>query len=86
LAKIAEDEARHAALASAISRWARGRLDARARARLDRARHRALRDLDRDLATEVPNSIVHGAGIPTAAQARALLDSLKGSSVPTRPD
>ncbi len=76
LGRIAHDEARHAALAWAVKRWARERLDAPAIARLARARRRAVRALERELGARVPHDVVRDAGVPTAAQARALLAAI----------
>ncbi len=74
-AGIARDEARHAALAWAVDRWARTRLDPDACARVDAAREAAARELGSgaDLSSAV-------LGLPDGPQARGLyaraLDSL----------
>ncbi|MDI3282419.1 hypothetical protein [Polyangium sp. 15x6] len=73
MAQIADDEARHAALAYAIDAWARRRLGPAARARVEAARQKAarallaprVRDAGRDEALEV-------LGLPDAAEAEAL--------------
>ncbi len=76
MASVAPDEARHAALAWSIARWARARLDAPARARVDEARRAAIAELRAELAAEPSLVVAARAGVPSAAQARSLLDSL----------
>jgi hypothetical protein len=69
--RIAADEARHAALAWAVARWAEARLDPGARARVWRARDRAVRALR----ARVPASRVDAAvGIPDPARRAALVE------------
>lgn len=67
-AAIARDEARHAALAWAVDRWVRTRLDDSACARIDAAREAALREL----ATETPGIPAEALGLPEGPQARGL--------------
>lgn len=74
--RIAADETRHAALAWAIDRWMDGRLDATARARVERSRRAAVRTLLRDLAAELPADVRRTAGLPSARQARALASAV----------
>ena len=67
-AAIAEDEARHAALAWEIDRWARTHLDRDACARIDASRQDAIRALFRE-----PDASAHALlGIPTGIDARGL--------------
>ncbi len=73
---IARDERRHAALAIAVASWIEPRLDDRARRRLDRAKQRAVSSLQEEVAREVDPSLVHTAGLPTAAVATKLHDAL----------
>jgi hypothetical protein len=75
-ARVAEDEERHAALSWALARWLEPRLDPRARARVQRARARALSALREELAREPEASLVALAGVPVASQAQALLEAL----------
>lgn len=73
---IAFDETRHAALARAISRWARAKLSRAANARLDRAREAALDALVRQLgAPSAPIASI--AGVPDLATQRALLAAMR---------
>lgn len=69
LARIAEDETRHAALSWAVARWADERLDSAARRRVASARARALRALRRAPPASACDLAL---GSPTAAE-RALL-------------
>jgi hypothetical protein len=77
LERIAHDETRHAAIAWQVAAWTRTRLDARARARVERARQKALRELRAEIAAEPPADVVRTAGVPTAAQAACLLEALE---------
>lgn len=72
-ARIAADEARHAALSWAVARWIDGRLDAPARARVARARARAVRALQR--ATLAPSSGA-AVGLPGPRDHAALLSGM----------
>lgn len=58
-ARIAADETRHAALSWEVARWADGRLDPRARARVTAARTRALRALEATLRSRSSRSSTH---------------------------
>jgi hypothetical protein len=75
-ARIAIDETRHAALAWAIARWAETRLDARARARVGRARTAALRELHRALWVPCSERVMRAAGLPPPQVANVLLASM----------
>ncbi|MFO0669514.1 MAG: ferritin-like domain-containing protein [Polyangiaceae bacterium] len=74
LARIAEDELRHAALAWAIARWAEPQLDDVTRARVDRARRDAARALAASPAIHLPSD--PGVGLPSAAEQRSLARAL----------
>ena len=74
--RIALDETRHAALAWAIARWADGRLGARARARVARARGQAVRDLITEVSRSTDRIVSRAAGLPTPAQAQRLLTTM----------
>jgi hypothetical protein len=70
-ARIAADEARHAALSWAVAQWLEGRLDARARARVEAARARAVRSLGRSGAA----IRVDGVGFPGRALRAAIAEA-----------
>jgi rubrerythrin len=74
-ARIARDEARHASLAWALAAWLEPQLDARSRARVARARSRAIARLAREQ-RDPPPSLVREAGLPTASESRALLGAM----------
>lgn len=74
--RIARDEARHAELAHDIDRWVQPKLTADERARIATARAAALEELRAAIAIEPSSSVVRVAGMPTAAEARILLDGL----------
>ena len=78
--RIAPDEARHAALAWDIDAWARRRLDPLARARVDRARAGAVRELFAELARPAEEALTQAVGLPRREVAehlaRRLLETL----------
>ncbi|MBX3191883.1 MAG: ferritin-like domain-containing protein [Labilithrix sp.] len=76
LARIALDEARHAELAHDVARFLDRKLTPAERARIDRARRDALADLRSEL-HDPPRDLVDTAGLPSRAQALALLDGLE---------
>jgi hypothetical protein len=72
---IARDEARHAELAWQIDRWAASRLTAAARARVHRARRRAIHDL---ATREVVDSTwASEMGLPSAQHHRQMIAALE---------
>ncbi|MGO9711599.1 MAG: ferritin-like domain-containing protein [Polyangiaceae bacterium] len=75
-ARIAVDEAKHAALSWALARWIEPRLDAAGKRRVARSRARALRALRTSVAIEPLLDLVRSAGLPPSAKARALLDAM----------
>jgi hypothetical protein len=75
-AKIAADEARHAALSWAVARWAEDRLDDRARARVARARARAIERLRKDARRRSSSPVDLVLGAPSRAQRIALVEGL----------
>ena len=81
MAVIADDETRHAALSWALHAWVAARLDAGARAALDRAMQAAVRALRQELAGDVGADLVATAGLPTREQQASLLDALTDSFV-----
>jgi hypothetical protein len=72
LARIAEDETRHAALAWAVARWAEARLDGAARARVAAGRAAAVRELAREI-RPVPSVVAELVGLPSAALQRGMV-------------
>ena len=76
LHRIASDETRHAAVAWAIAAWADARLDVTERKRIARARNRAVRALRSEIAREPSATLVAQAGLPRAADALRMLDTL----------
>ncbi|MDB4998572.1 MAG: putative lipoprotein, partial [Myxococcaceae bacterium] len=76
LRRIARDEARHAELAHDIDRWVQPKLFADERALIAAVRAEALADLRAASAFEPDESVARIAGVPTAAEARILLDGL----------
>jgi hypothetical protein len=81
MASIAADETCHAALAWAVARRAEARLDALARARVQRAARDGAHDLEREVSRPPAEPLVREAGLPPARVARALVrvhDRLRG--------
>jgi hypothetical protein len=74
---IARDETRHAALSWAILRWAAPRLDAEAHAEMSAKCQAAIEALHRETEVHVPDELKARAGLPDAAQQRALLAALE---------
>jgi hypothetical protein len=77
MARIAADETRHAALAWAIAAWVEPRLDARSRRAVVAARRAALRTLRRETRVPTPPELAVQAGLPSAACAGALFETLR---------
>jgi len=78
-AQIAEDELRHARLAWQVAAWADRRLSRSARARVRVARKDAVETLRAELESEPGAELVEVAGIPSATQARALVEHVQRS-------
>jgi hypothetical protein len=76
MASIAPDEARHAALSWQIDAWARERLPAAARRRVEAARAEAAAELVRDAAVDAPADVRAAAGLPQGDTGRALASAL----------
>lgn len=74
--RIAADETRHAGLAWAVHAWSLGRLEAKARARVDRAMHAAVKTLSSDLDAADP-SLSRQVGLPGACDAHRFVNSLR---------
>lgn len=75
--QIADDEARHAALSWRMHAWFAPRLDDRERADVAAARDRAIAELEDDAWVRTPPALVRAAGLPDAAEKRALLGALR---------
>jgi hypothetical protein len=76
MARIAEDETRHAELSWAIDRWARERLSDAEREALSAARQRAVATLREEVAVPLDAALVTEAGMPAPEVAAALVDTL----------
>lgn len=76
---IAEDELRHAALAFRVAAFALPRLDARARARVARARLVAVLELEALLDGPTEPALVRHLGLPDPRAARTLFAALRGT-------
>ncbi len=74
---IAEDEARHAALAWRVSRWAMPRLSAHAKDRLRFQVRMAVKKLENAVTLPVNPALVRELGLPTPAFAQALVAGLQ---------
>jgi hypothetical protein len=77
MAEIARDEVKHAALAWAVARWARAKLDRADNARVERERRAAFDELAASVLREPPQALVREAGLPRAAHAAALVEELQ---------
>ncbi len=77
LARIAEDETRHAALSWSFDAWARARMNASARRDLDRERARSWDRLEVELTAEHHARVHAEAGMPGPDEARALYRGLR---------
>ena len=69
---IAQDEVLHAELAWAVAHWLDGRLDSSARARVQRARARAVETLVRTASGADDPELIAQLGLPTPSEARAI--------------
>ncbi len=79
LARIADDETRHAELSWEVARWATPRLPRIARLRVADARSKAFDQLDREAFSAVPPSLVTVAGLPSPAIARHLVQEVRAA-------
>jgi hypothetical protein len=79
MARIAEDETRHAELSWAIDRWAHARLSEAERAALREARRAAVAALRAEVAAPLNADLVTEAGMPPPEVAASLLASLEQS-------
>jgi hypothetical protein len=70
---IAADETRHAALSWRVARFLENQLDARQRARVERARVKATRELLDSAMHEPAREIAGAVGLPSSAEAKRLL-------------
>jgi hypothetical protein len=76
---IAREEARHARLSWAVAEWLEEQLDDGARGRVRAARDRAAEDLMRETAVEPDAALARRMGVPTAVEARAMVQSLRAA-------
>jgi hypothetical protein len=74
MARIAEDETRHAELSWDIAAWADSRLSPAEREAVRRARRAAVEMLRDELARPVDPALVEVAGLPEARSALAMLE------------
>ncbi len=74
--RIAADETRHAAVSMAVEAFLAKKLDTRARARIERARQRAVDELRAAVVHTPHPDLVSLAGVPSTAQSQRLLDAL----------
>ncbi len=77
--RVANDEARHAALSWRMDAWITPQLSDADRAALTDARARAIEDLEADAALRTHPELVRVAGLPDASAKRALLDALRAA-------
>jgi hypothetical protein len=84
MGRISRDEVRHAELSWAVAEWLETRLSAEERAQVHEARTRAADALFAELATEPDGDLARRLGLPSAVEARAILDRLRASLWSTR--
>ncbi|QRK08132.1 ferritin-like domain-containing protein [Archangium violaceum] len=77
MARIAEDETRHAELSWAIDRWAREQLPTAEREALREAQREAIAMLREEVASPLDAALVTEAGMPAPEVAASLVDSLE---------
>ena len=77
MAVIARDEARHAALSWDLAAWLDARLDAPARALVQRERQQAVATLARELQAPVPEPLQATLGLPSAYEAQRIVQTLQ---------
>jgi hypothetical protein len=77
MTRVADDETKHAALSMEAARFYDRKLDARARARVSSAKRRAIRELYEAARHAPHDELVAVAGLPSASQARRLVDALQ---------
>ncbi|MEO7111054.1 MAG: ferritin-like domain-containing protein [Polyangiaceae bacterium] len=73
---IAVDETKHAQLAWNVAAWAEKRLDAKSRKRVNAAKTKAIRDLEKEITIDADPDLIARAGLPSAAEQRRLLAAL----------
>jgi hypothetical protein len=74
MARVADDELRHAELAWDIDDWAQTMLTQEARCRVRAAQRAALAELERDFGNRFNDEIVRVAGLPDGPRAVAMFD------------
>jgi len=73
MARVAQDEIRHAELSRALHTWLWPQLTPAQQDRVHRARQQAVQDLSRSALERTPSATTRALGLPTGEQARALL-------------
>jgi hypothetical protein len=81
LAPIAVDEVAHAALSLRVGAWLSSQLDEASRAAVAEARRRAMTDLAAELSEDLDPELRRAVGLPSAAEAQALLRATTGLSL-----
>lgn len=76
--RIAEDELRHAELASELARWLAPQLSPKERTQVRQARRKAAARLARELARPLPVRLVEVAGLPPPEASRQLIAHMTG--------
>ena len=74
---IGYDELAHAELSHAVARWANGRLNAAARARVAEAQREALDALAKEARCEPDPDVARAAGLPSGAEAALLVAHIR---------
>jgi hypothetical protein len=77
--KIARDETKHAELSWRVARWLEEKLDVEARGRVRQARAAAVVALIHETSAKPDAAVAARLGVPSAAQARVVLDALSVS-------
>ena len=77
MARIAEDETRHAGLSWAVGAWAHAQLSAAEREALREAQRKAVATLREEVATPLDAALVQEAGMPAPEVASSLVASLE---------
>ena len=77
MARIADDETRHAALAFAAHAWAMTRLGPAAASRMDERRRQAITELEADAGVGWTSALGAATGLPGSGAAHALLRELR---------
>jgi hypothetical protein len=82
MARIAEDETRHAGLSFQLAAWLHAGLDRRQRQQVREARSHAFEELRREVALPEPIELARAAGLPSPRRALALVEELERTLLP----